>query len=314
MNKLIRFYNQNRLQFWIIVLMIAGIIILLQVLNGFVKEENKRKASQNAQNSTVAESRTEKVKNQKASTPVLEGSKLSNEQKNNNINIIESFFNYCKNGEIENAYNLLGTNCKNIYYKTVQEFNENYVQKNIFSNMSYDYELWKSSRFNIYRIKIYEDMLSTGKVVNSFKEDFFTIVSENNQTKLNINSFINRVNVNKKLTIDNVTINVNYLDLYQDSYVYNITVSNKSINNVILDTRKNTKTTYLENSYGIHTEALLYENFEKELTYKPQEEKTLNIKFSLSYREDLNIKALVFSDVVLDSNNIEKTQEFRISV
>ncbi|MBR0350933.1 MAG: hypothetical protein IJH76_03855, partial [Clostridia bacterium] len=191
MNRLIRFYNQNRLQFWINVLMIAGIILLIHIINGFIVEDNARKASQ--VNNTVKESKEERLINQKASNPIIDGNNLSKEQREINKNIIDNFFQYCKNGEDEQAYNLLTENCKELFFNTLQDFRVNYINKIISSNMKYDYELWNSSRYNVYRIKIYEDMLSTGKVSNSYKEDYFTIVNEKSQTKLNINSFISRV-------------------------------------------------------------------------------------------------------------------------
>lgn len=312
MNRLIRFYNQNRLQFWITVLMIAGIILLIHIINGFIVEDNARKASQ--VNNTVKESKEERLINQKASNPIIDGNNLSREQRDINKNIIDNFFQYCKNGEDEQAYNLLTENCKELFFNTLQDFRVNYIDKIISSNMKYDYELWNSSRYNVYRIKIYEDMLSTGKVSNSYKEDFFTIVNEKNQTKLNINSFINRVNKNSNVTNNNVTIKVNYIDIYKDTLIYNVTVSNNSAKNIILDTRKNTNSTYIENSYGVKTPALLYENFEKDLMCGAKQENTLNIKFNITYRGDLSIEKLVFSDVSLDSNNISVSEEFKIEL
>ena len=79
MNRLIRFYNQNRLQFWITVLMIAGIILLIHIINGFIVEDNARKASQ--VNNTVKESKEERLINQKASNPIIDGNNLSKEQR-----------------------------------------------------------------------------------------------------------------------------------------------------------------------------------------------------------------------------------------
>ena len=312
MNRLIRFYNQNRLQFWITVLMIAGIILLIHIINGFIVEDNARKASQ--VNNTVKESKEERLINQKASNPIIDGNNLSKEQREINKNIIDNFFQYCKNGEDEQAYNLLTENCKELFFNTLQDFRVNYINKIISSNMKYDYELWNSSRYNVYRIKIYEDMLSTGKVSNSYKEDYFTIVNEKSQTKLNINSFISRVYRNSNVTKNNVTIKVNYIDIYKDTLIYNLTVSNNSSKNIILDTRKNTNSTYLENSYGVKTPALLYENYEKDLMCGVKQENTLNIKFNITYRGDLSIEKLVFSDVILDSNNTSISEEFKIEL
>ncbi len=45
MHKLIQFYYGNRLKVWAVILAIVFIIILIQILNGFAKEE--RESSQN---------------------------------------------------------------------------------------------------------------------------------------------------------------------------------------------------------------------------------------------------------------------------
>ena len=41
MHKFIQFYYQNRLKIWAILLAIVFIIILIQVLNGFAKDESE---------------------------------------------------------------------------------------------------------------------------------------------------------------------------------------------------------------------------------------------------------------------------------
>lgn len=311
MNNLIRFYNQNRLQFWIIVIIIAAILILIHVLNGFVKEDNKKRASQSETNTINIQ---EIANTKKVSEPVIEGNTLNENQKNNNIEILDNFLSYCKNGNIEKAYNLLSSNCKELFYPSQEDFEEKYVKQYFSSNIQYDYELWDSSKYNIYRIKTFEDMLSTGKVSNDFSEDYYTIVSEKEGRKLNINSFINRETINKSISKNNVTVKINYVDVYQDNYIYNITINNKNNNTIVLDTRKNTNSTYVENGYGAQFAALLYENLDKDLIISPNVEKTIQIKFNISYRNNINIKSLVFSDVVLDINNTEQKTELKIEL
>ena len=42
MHRYIQFYYQNRLKIWTITLAIVFVIVLIQVLNGFAKEENNK--------------------------------------------------------------------------------------------------------------------------------------------------------------------------------------------------------------------------------------------------------------------------------
>jgi preprotein translocase subunit SecG len=66
MRNIIRFYNENRLTFWIIVLIIIFIIFLLHFFNGLAREDSKRKieASKTSEetNTTQASINKEKKK------------------------------------------------------------------------------------------------------------------------------------------------------------------------------------------------------------------------------------------------------------
>ena len=47
MHKLLQLYNQNRLKVWAIILASIFIIVLIQLLNNFAKEENDNKKISN---------------------------------------------------------------------------------------------------------------------------------------------------------------------------------------------------------------------------------------------------------------------------
>ena len=186
MNRFFRFYNQNKLEFWIMVLIIIFIIIMLQVFNGFAIEENQRKASQSNENVVSEE---EQRKQNVNSNPIVNGNKLNETSNKENVDIIENFLQCCKNGEIEKAYNLLSTDCKESKYDSISVFEETYVKNRFSSNVLYSYELWDSSKGNVYRVKIFENALASGNVNASYKEDYFTIQYENGQYKININYY-----------------------------------------------------------------------------------------------------------------------------
>ena len=42
MGKLIRYYNQNRVGIWVVILLITFIILIIHTLNGIYKEENQQ--------------------------------------------------------------------------------------------------------------------------------------------------------------------------------------------------------------------------------------------------------------------------------
>ena len=126
MRNIIRFYNENRLTFWIIVLIILFIIFLLHFFNGLAREESKRnyEASKNRENSNTTQASINKEK--ETTKPIISGEEISNTKKTNNNNIIESFLNYCKNSQIDEAYNLLSSNCKEVYYNSKEQPEEGF--------------------------------------------------------------------------------------------------------------------------------------------------------------------------------------------
>ena len=53
MHKLLQLYNQNRLKVWAIILASIFIIVLIQLLNNFAKEENDNKKISNENEETT---------------------------------------------------------------------------------------------------------------------------------------------------------------------------------------------------------------------------------------------------------------------
>ena len=110
MNKLLRYWNQNKKK----VLIIIGVIVLfytaLQILNFFAKQKNTSN-SNNKVDSYIQDNRY-------PTQSVITGEKPPEKITQNNLNIIEQFVNYCNNKETNKAFLLLTEDCK-------QEFNNN---------------------------------------------------------------------------------------------------------------------------------------------------------------------------------------------
>ena len=312
MRNIIRFYNQNRLAFWIIVAIIAFVIIIIHVLNGLVIEKNKN----NQNNQEIVSNNEETIKQeQKKSQPIIDGNTLSDSNKDENAQLIDSFLLYCKTGEINKAYSLLSSNCKEIYFQTVEQFENEYCKNKFSSDKKSDYELWTSSGFVIYRVKFSENILASGNISNTKTiEDYYSIVFEGSQKKLNINGYIGRNNINKEINKNNFVIKVDYVDIYLDNYLYTLTIKNNTNNTVVLDTRTKSGSVYLTNSNNSKYSALLYENSESDLIFNINEQKNLKIKFSINNKGNSDIRKLTFSDVVLYSNNLNEKIQIEIEI
>lgn len=310
MNNIFRLYNQNKATFWTIILIIIFVIFIIHLLN-YIAEQKLSNNDMDSENITNSED-TIQSRNEVNSKPIISGSSLSSTKKEKNLQIINDFLDNCINNNIEKAYNMLSSNCKEVMYDSLDKFNNLYCKRKFKEGQTYDVILWNSNKNNVYQIKIFENMLSSG-VINSSKyiEDFYTVVNEEGEYKLNINGYINRNDINENSDEqNNLNISVKHVDMFKEYYIYTIKIKNNTQNDIILDTRKNTNSTYVTNSHNVKFIGLLYENLEKDLLIEKGQEKTIKIKFNINYREDISIKNMVFSDIVMDANKYKEDKSY----
>ncbi len=294
MHKLIRYYNQNRVTIWIMILVIAFIFFIIQVLNNVAKENNQKTNEQIGKETTdnVVSYRNE-------SKEIITGGTVPEFNQQNFGTIIDQFFTYCINHEPEEAYKMLSTDTKTVLYPSEKIFENLYYKEKFEGDKQYSFQAWSGSgnRY-IYQVKIFDNMLSTGKSKGNYIEDYITICLEDGDYTLNINSYIWRQKVNKEKSDDMLTIKINYIDVYKDYQIYTFQVKNNTEKQILLDTQRKNKTTYIMDSKGNRFEAILYELSEDDLKLKPKESKTIKIKYNIAHRTDMKITSINFMDYV----------------
>lgn len=108
MNNFVRFYNQNRYMVWIIILLIAAFIAIIQILDNFAYEKNKENQNINAVNNSSIN---------------YNYSVITEKEVNSNVSeIIDEFIEKCNNGQVEDAYEMLSDECKIILYPSLEDF------------------------------------------------------------------------------------------------------------------------------------------------------------------------------------------------
>ena len=138
-------------------------------------------------------------------------------------------------------------------------------------------------------------------------------MDENNEYKLNINNFISKDEINKEQENSNIVFNIKDVEIYKEYSIYTIKVKNNNANSIKIDSKEKSNTTYIEDNNKIKFLGLLYENLDNDLVVNSNEEKEIRIKFNIIYRDDLNLKKMVFSDIVKEnSNNNEKKEKVEI--
>ena len=298
MNKLIRYWNQNRLMIVIIIIIIVLVIAIIRVINGLL-ENTKEVVEQ------------EKWKIPDLSNPtesVISGGEVTQEEADENSIVIKQFVDYCNNHLYENAYALLSQECKEELFEDIDIFTNDYVDEIFDLSKSYTLELWfSSSQGFTYRILyINDNILSSGTVDdNSNKEDYITIVEENGEKKLNISNFIYKDEINKSNSNSNIEITVNNSSKYRSYETYNITIKNISNKTILLSSGNNPDDVCLIDTNEVEYNAIINEVPLVNLELIPGAQRTINIRFYKMYNTYREVEKITFKNIILDKESYE---------
>lgn len=301
MYNLIRFYNQNRKKIIKIILVIVFIIGLIQLLDFFSKRENKNEEVSNEINNTKYSNTVISDKS------AISGSSVSENKLKKDTDIINDFFNYCKNGNIESAYDLLTDECKEEMYTTIDEFKTMYYDV-IFNgeSKSYTIENWND---NIYSVKITGDILSTGKLNNDeTRQDYVTVVEHEDGYKLNINNYIWREKPNKVTKKNNVVVTVTQIDTYMDYKIYNLYVENNSDDTIVMDLNNDIKSIYLLDKNDQKSYSFNNDTDQNKFVVKSKFKNNIKMKFNNSYSSTRKMKSIVFSKFISNYDEYSKLE------
>lgn len=302
MNKMARWYNQNKRIIIFAILIIIAVISLIQILDNYYK--NKDESSSANISATTSNTNGYSIVTQE---------KIDENTSEKSVDLIKNFFDYCNNGDIEEAYNMLSEECKDELYTTVNVFKEKYYNLIFTEKRSYDSVLWiNANRGNTYRIEIMSDLLATGQREYMPIEDYYTIVNEAGIYKLNINRFVGKKDIN--ISKEQLGINVTILSKksYIDYETYEVKIENNSTNKVIFNTKDNPKSIYLQDENDLKHIAFLNEIADNELNIPAGITRTLQIKFNRGYKPKIDITKVVFEDIKINNNEQKETLEIEL--
>ena len=197
MHNLLRYYYRNKLEIWKTIGVIAFILIIIQLMNRMVKLQHQQNnaGAVNAVNNTI--NNNDYSDNEQVKNSIITNSKVQDQNSSNNLEIIEKFIDYCNKKNIEEAYKLIGKDCKERIFPTINDFYNNYYKDIFTETKSYKLENWYSYNGKVtYKVKIKKDIMSTGQVNSGYIEDYFTVLKENDELKINIKGFIYKENIN----------------------------------------------------------------------------------------------------------------------
>ena len=122
MHNIMRFIRQNKKQIIRIAVIAAFLFLILQILN-YLTENNKNINVNNNKEQSVYEKTNGTVVSDKS---MVSGGKVSTSTMQSVNDIIKEFVENCNNQKIEEAYNMLTDECKEVLYPDIETFENNY--------------------------------------------------------------------------------------------------------------------------------------------------------------------------------------------
>ncbi len=260
------------------------------------------------QNSNTTYYNTEAQDVTKPNNPVITDSQLSERETEDNSKVIREFIKYCNENKLQEAYNMLTDDCKELLYSTIDIFKQNYINQIFKTQKSYKLELWaENNNYYTYIITYIEgNPLQTGGY--NFNEnyiDYVTVVKNTDEFKLNINQFIKKEDLNIEKKDNNFEITVNSRMIYMNYETYNISIKNNTQKTVLINDGKTTNSIYLLDSDDIKYISLVNELTTSILTIEPKYTKTFNLKFNKNYNTDVKIKNIQINNIYLDKEKYD---------
>ena len=309
---ILSYYNLNRKKIWITCIAIIFIIIAIHGIDNYVGDKTKNSNSISENSISIVTQNVDINNNQKQNINANAVSQKENTNTVSNLeketkteSIIDIFIKNCNNGQIENAYNLLSEDCKKYVYPTIESFKNNYINS-IFNSQ----KMYSINTYNVgtYKIRFYEDVLSSGKISEEAIEDYYTIIDENGKQKLNINGFIIKTELNQKTETDKFVINIVSRKIFKDYEEYEIDIKNMTNKNIMLDGMEKTNTVYLVGAKNVMYYSQLYELIDGQLLVPASVSRKINIKFTKEYNSNNEINKMVFSNIILEYDKYDTMQ------
>lgn len=303
MYNLIRYYNQNRRKVWTAIAIIIAIMLFIRLLNYFTIISNERdNKNREAIDTTLNTSKAEEDIKYTSNKSAVKGSMVQNSRLEYVQNLLDSFIDNCNSNHLEEAYNMLTDECKDIVYPTLEAFKKNYYN-NMFEGEKkiYSFENWYG---DTYYLTLKEDILATGmsKASQNVKNDYITVVGD----KLNIRSFIGSSELGKENTDKDITVIVKEKQTFMDYEIYNLNVKNDSDKTICLTLGDDSNDIYIQDKNNVKYGVVNNEIVNSKMSIEPGNSEDLSFKFYSSYISDKKIQRMVLKKLNLDAKDFER--------
>ncbi len=289
-SRIFRYINRNLGKIIAIFIVIIFILLLIQVANHFAKQKVDK---------PLGNSQTTNQNVYKPEDTVIIGSDVSEQTQETNTNLIQTFVQFCTEGNVGQAYSMLSEECKKNMYADIETFRQNYYDKIFTTKREISIQSWiNEANIQIYKVKYLNNALAEGKIDdNNVYEDYITIVKDDISEKLNIGGFIKTEQLNRTAEQNGIKITALYRASYMTYERYFVKIENNTQNSIFLDSKQRTDSIYIIGTNGSKWEANSNSINSSLLEIKPSLERIYSIEFIKAYNPNLIVKSFVFSDI-----------------
>lgn len=246
----------------------------------------------------------------KPTDTVIKGSNVSEEQYKEDSNLVNTFLEFCNNGKIEEAYNLISDECKEERYSTIQEFKQHYYESIFNKKRQCNLQAWISnSKYTVYKVRYTNNMLGTGTYdENDVYQDYITLNKNGDTEKISIGSFVDSEECNIITKTNEIEATVVSKKTYISDEEYEIYIKNNTDKTILLDNLK-TNTNVLLEGNGIEYGAYVNKLYISTLKIEPGKIQRVIIRFIKSLGSDNNSETIQFLNVIKDYDAYIENEE-----
>ena len=281
-NKLFRKYNQNIRTIWIVIIFVALFFILLQtifsVIRNMRRTEQEQELNNYYQSQLNSETSNTEISNNEKPVEIPNDVAITSSSES----IINQFVKLCNENKLNEAYDIISQDCKEVLYPTINDFKNNYYNKifNMPRNARVENSMYEGE---IYKVTYMTDLLSNGGYSDETTfEDYIYVTREDDEPKISLNKFIYIQDINKTASSNEISINILKKRVFIDYEEYQIQILNNTNNEIYItpDERK----IYLLDENDIEYTSNIDEFQTNATLIKPNESKIFDLTFYKGWR------------------------------
>ncbi len=232
-------------------------------------------------------------------TSVLDNSKTVSKNISNPIeDKIEEYVGYCNQAEWQKAYNMLSDACKEYSFNhDIQEFMK-YVYTKMPTPKKYAIQDYSNDgNTYIYQIKYTDDFLATGLTNTTYQyteEKMIFKRQKDGSLEMAVGNFVDFADIKNISENNYVKIDVKSVVKYYSVEVYNIKITNRTENTIVIADGQE------ENEVMLNLKSSETRNMDKKedgIVLGPQESRTLGISFPKFYDNEDDAQSITFGAI-----------------